>query len=787
MDIWLMRSDYVKRWGPLNAYQIVNTNHDFESVDYPPLSMVLLFISNKIADFTHISPMLGIKTTILLFYLLAYVSLIYLGIDRKKVVVSVVRLTIIFLSGFYFLYSALAYSYLDIWFVPFAICSFGLYRRKKFFLSGVCLAIAIFIKWQPMILLLPFLVSFVSWTKVKREVSFGQLFSFLKGLLAGGGLLAMFFALNGISLAAIHEALQRTFYRPYLSADALNMNWLVTYMYHKFFPLMYGGIDGQITIIQNYNSPWRLISLALLFVSVLAISYKYITKKKKDIIELARFLTLIGWAYFVLGFGVHENHLVIAITCALCLAIISIQKKDIFLYYFLSYFGLANLMIFMGIPVGNEKFLVDRVFLGFDITLLLALLNVIVFTVFLFEYLHISKKAWNLVKRVLSNKVSLFILSSIASFILLDLLLYRLVQKPCKRIQESRIVHHQLIPLAICPSKTSEFDILYENNSLGLRDEEFPLKKPSNEYRILFLGDSFTEGSGVNLEQSFVKITGRELIGVKANNSIRTINAGLSAYSPILEYLYLTHRGIEMEPDMVVVNLFMNDFNDDRANLKKAHYDDSGEITGVYVELKQHLPTWLIKYLDGRSVSYYLFKQNERYLWKLKGKITSWIKREPAPSYTKSGVDFMPGDADADIFAITRDIPNDEFDDLFNPTMDIILKMKQFLDDRNIPMVLVVIPAGHQVSDNQWVLGREEVHINSGDKFSDKIFSRLNQFSKQRHLPTLNLVYELRNYANNNPDSRLYFDIDGHFSPEGHELAAKSLAEFLKTQLRNEK
>ena len=34
MGVWLEWTAHVNRWGPLNAYSIINTNHDYETSDY---------------------------------------------------------------------------------------------------------------------------------------------------------------------------------------------------------------------------------------------------------------------------------------------------------------------------------------------------------------------------------------------------------------------------------------------------------------------------------------------------------------------------------------------------------------------------------------------------------------------------------------------------------------------------------------------------------------------------------------------------------------------------------
>lgn len=376
------------------------------------------------------------------------------------------------------------------------------------------------------------------------------------------------------------------------------------------------------------------------------------------------------------------------------------------------------------------------------------------------------------------KRTILIVISSIVSLVILDRLFYLLVPKSCLTVKPDKLVHHSLVSDKVCRKTTPEFSVEYRVNNLGLRGENFSEMKPENEYRILFLGDSFIEGIGVDQAETISQKTEdkiKELNGKK----IRAINAGVSAYSPILEYLYLKYRGIKLSPDLVAVNLFMNDFNDDRSYLQKTHYDDNGEIAGVYVELKQHLPSWLIQYLEGRSFSYYIFKQNERQLWKLKGKITAWLKGEPAPDYAKSGVDFVEGDPDRDPFAITRDTPDETFEELFNPTADILLDLNKFLVDKNVPLVLVVIPAGHQVGDSQWAAGRREMHIEEGE-FPDKIFRRLAEFSGNNGIHFLDLTPGLRKYLEDNPSSQLYFDSDGHFSPLGHEVAADILTDFIK-------
>lgn len=69
----------------------------------------------------------------------------------------------------------------------------------------------------------------------------------------------------------------------------------------------------------------------------------------------------------------------------------------------------------------------------------------------------------------------------------------------------SEIYHHTFIPNGKGRLYTPEFKTVYLINSFGIRDKEYSFVKPRQTYRILVLGDSFTEGYGLNIEHTFSK------------------------------------------------------------------------------------------------------------------------------------------------------------------------------------------------------------------------------------------------------------------------------------------
>ena len=111
-------------------------------------------------------------------------------------------------------------------------------------------------------------------------------------------------------------------------------------------------------------------------------------------------------------------------------------------------------------------------------------------------------------------------------------------------------------------------------NSLGFRDSrvrDVPLR--TNGYRILLMGDSFTEGVGLDYEDTFAGILAADL----ADKGVEVLNAGAVSYSPIIywrktKYLIET---VGLEFDEMVVFL---DISDARDEVESYYLDDAGSV-----------------------------------------------------------------------------------------------------------------------------------------------------------------------------------------------------------------
>jgi len=123
----------------------------------------------------------------------------------------------------------------------------------------------------------------------------------------------------------------------------------------------------------------------------------------------------------------------------------------------------------------------------------------------------------------------------------------------------------------------------YFTNSLGYRDSSIHevARASAASQRILFLGDSFTEGVGVEYAESYVgSLHGMFLKNAKKD--VEILDAGVNSYSPSLEYRKLKQfLDAGYKTDRVVLMLDISDIVDEGVH----YYTPDGE--SVYLGDKE--------------------------------------------------------------------------------------------------------------------------------------------------------------------------------------------------------
>jgi lysophospholipase L1-like esterase len=91
-----------------------------------------------------------------------------------------------------------------------------------------------------------------------------------------------------------------------------------------------------------------------------------------------------------------------------------------------------------------------------------------------------------------------------------------------------------------------------ELNSKGMRDEGFNVDKPENTTRVLIMGTSTTLGYGIKRENIYSEIVEKRL-NKDFQKNVQILNAGSPGYGMKDYYKYLKYRGLDYNPDIVVI------------------------------------------------------------------------------------------------------------------------------------------------------------------------------------------------------------------------------------------
>jgi hypothetical protein len=163
-------------------------------------------------------------------------------------------------------------------------------------------------------------------------------------------------------------------------------------------------------------------------------------------------------------------------------------------------------------------------------------------------------------RRLLKN-LGLSIAVLVVLVVVLEIV-FRLVTGSPVSTKGQRIVHRREgeMEYALLPNLDQEYaGARVVTNSLGLRDYRPPHKSEDKE-QIIVLGDSFTFGYGVRLEDSYPNILEQLLNDSCDGPGYEVINAGVPGYDTVDEAEMLKKIMLHYSPKWVIVGLHPGDF-----------------------------------------------------------------------------------------------------------------------------------------------------------------------------------------------------------------------------------
>jgi lysophospholipase L1-like esterase len=333
-------------------------------------------------------------------------------------------------------------------------------------------------------------------------------------------------------------------------------------------------------------------------------------------------------------------------------------------------------------------------------------------------------------------------------------------------------------------------------NSLGWRDSRpgRVVPKTSPRRRILFLGDSFVEGVGLEQEESLAGVVQGEL-----GEAGEVINGGRSSFSPLLEYQRLKRfLAAGYHTDALVVFLDVSDIEDEVVYNARFAFAPSGE--------PLHLAGWL-----RSPVPLALFNGSAlvRSILRFPADVRHAVSPDPDAAFAPSE---LPGD-----LAGSAPISSARYLEL-SPLAQVILRpswmahrpslegwardglassfanlarMERLARSRGIPFVVVIYPWPQMLYTRDdpalytrvaatfpgWFAQREALLGRAPSPVVSEYQSQARRFCAARGIPLIDLIPDLQAV----PDwYELYIPGDVHFNAAGSRLLGRRIAARLR-------
>ncbi len=118
------------------------------------------------------------------------------------------------------------------------------------------------------------------------------------------------------------------------------------------------------------------------------------------------------------------------------------------------------------------------------------------------------------------------------------------------KLVDDAVLNWRFVPNSI----VQDGKIVYRYNDFGFRDVNHSVAKPVGITRVVVIGDSVTEGSGVSQDDIFTHYV-QDFLGSR----YEVINLGMSGLNTPQEVHLLEVEGMKYGPDIVVLNFILND------------------------------------------------------------------------------------------------------------------------------------------------------------------------------------------------------------------------------------
>ncbi len=271
----------------------------------------------------------------------------------------------------------------------------------------------------------------------------------------------------------------------------------------------------------------------------------------------------------------------------------------------------------------------------------------------------------------------------------------------------------------VVDTSISEFSYPHMANSLGLIGPEPAIKKKEGTYRIIGLGDSFTQGIGAPADSTWLKQMAAILNADTSLQPVYTLNAGVAGSDPFFEFQLLKKLGA-YEADLVIMAANKSDMED--FFIRGAWERFKADGTTQYKAAPWYEPIYRISHLT-RLIVHRILKKD------------AWFRSPGAEAAFET-----------------------KFLDLLE---EVVLKTQALCKQRQMDFILVFHPTLNEFTHQSSPYGA--------------LVQRLSQ--KGVVVFDLYPTFLEKNWITNETYESYFWKIDGHYNPRGYHYMGRGIAE----------
>ncbi len=349
---------------------------------------------------------------------------------------------------------------------------------------------------------------------------------------------------------------------------------------------------------------------------------------------------------------------------------------------------------------------------------------------------------------------------------------------------------------------SSDFRYKVKINSIGIREREISIPKGQDTFRIVVFGDSYTYGWGVSAEETWVRQMENKL-QVKGKK-IETVNLGKPGTNPFF-YLDLAQKAIPLlQPDLVIVAMLQGDDLCFLGEVKK----DREFISSILLKIYPNIYKWIqqrkiLSLLEKTSTNapplMNSAQKNQLSAQQSAKEIMKQFTPEEEIRFHQLDREiqqlFLDGllnpfliavsMKNPDLFIKTANVFNTFPPEKLKTLSEIFIEFKKLTKKQGSLLMIFNVPQSFFVNKHA-LAGIQKVGFQTCPEMltSTQIDQFVEKACAMAKVPFLEITSEMREHQDN---PNLFFSLDSHPTPAGHQLIANLLApkmqSFLDQQL----